>query len=107
MSEPFVGEIRRFPYEQIPNGWLACDGQEVSTAVYATLYQIISNTYGGEAGSTFALPDLQGAFAVSQGGNAGALGTTSFAPGPPAAYQVVCFAIAFEGMYPPIESEEK
>jgi microcystin-dependent protein len=87
---------------------LACDGQVLPTAQYAALYQLITNTYGGQAASnTFALPNLQGAVAVSQGGNAGAMGASSFAPGPPAAFQTVCFAIAFEGMYPPIQSEEK
>lgn len=107
MSEPYIGEIRRFPYQMIPGGWLACDGQLLSTTQYAALYQLITNTYGGEAGSTFALPNLQGAIPVSQGGTAGALGTTSFAPGPQMAFQVVCFAIAFEGIYPQNESQEK
>ena len=106
MSEPYIGEIRRFPYGLIPEGWLACDGQELPTTQYASLYQLIANTYGAGSATTFVLPNLQGGFAVSQGGDAGALGTTSFAPGPPAAFQVVCFAIAFEGIYPPIQSEE-
>lgn len=102
--EPYVGEIRRFPYQQLPQYWLACDGQMLPVAQYAELYKVIANTYGGEAGSTFALPDLQGCVAVSQGGTAGATGATAFAPGPPAAYQTVCFAIAVSGVYPPIGS---
>ena len=106
MSEPYIGEIRRFPYELIPVGWLACDGQELPTSQYAALYKLIANTYGAGSATTFVLPNLQSAFAVSQGGDAGAVGTASFAPGPAAAYQVVCFAIAFEGIYPPIEPEE-
>lgn len=107
MSEPFLGEIRRFPYQEIPQGWLACDGQIVSADLYATLYTTIANTYGGEAPNTFALPNLQGCVAVSQGGTAGAVGAGEFAPGPAAAYQVVCFAIAVEGVYPETGSEEK
>jgi hypothetical protein len=32
------------------------------------------------------------------------VGTSEFTPGPPAAYQTVCFAIALFGLYPPIGS---
>jgi microcystin-dependent protein len=109
MSDPYVGEIRRFPYEQIPQGWLPCDGQVVSATQYSALYELIQNSYGGEASSTFALPNLQGAIALSQGGTAGAVGEGIYVPGPKAAFQVVCFAIAVEdAIYPPIQqSEEK
>ena len=108
MAEPYIGEIRRFPYEEIPTGWFVCDGQVLSTTQYSALYQLIANTYGGDAASnTFAIPSLQGTVAVGQGGDAGALGQSEFAPGPAMAFQTVCFAIAYEGIYPPIESEEK
>lgn len=108
MSEPYLGEIRRFPYEMLPDGWLACDGQEVPSAQYAALHDVIANTYGGQAGSTFALPDLRGAVAVSQGGNAGPLGSSVFGPGPQAPFQTVCFAIAAVGIYPsPPSASEK
>jgi microcystin-dependent protein len=100
MSEPYVGEIRRFPYGTIPDGWLACDGQVLPADQYPSLYKIITNTYGGIDGSTFALPNLQGCVAVGQGGSAGALGQSTFAPGPAAAFQIVFFAIAMDGLYP-------
>lgn len=106
MSEPYLGEIRRFPYPQIPQGWLPCDGQVVSATQYSALYELIANAYGGETGSTFALPNLQGCVSLSQGGTAGAVGATIFVPGPQAAYQIVCFAIAVEGIYPPVQSQE-
>ena len=67
MSEPYVGEIRRFPYQELPTGWMACDGQVLSTADYRELYELIANTYGGQAPATFALPNLTGGVAVSQG----------------------------------------
>ncbi|HEX6100183.1 MAG TPA: phage tail protein [Thermoanaerobaculia bacterium] len=106
MSEAYVGEIRRFPYQQIPDGWLACDGTVVPTDRYPVLYKVIGNTYGGDAGgSTFTLPNLQNAVAVSQGGNAGALGVAVYVPGPEAAYQTVCFAINTIGLYPVPPSE--
>lgn len=101
MSEAYAGEIRRFPYEQIPDDWLACDGTVLPSDRYPVLSKIIGNTYGGDAGAgTFALPDLRNAVAVSQGGNAGAVGTSVYVPGPAAAYQTVCFAINTVGIYP-------
>lgn len=27
MAEPFLGEIRLFSFNKIPNGWLPCNGQ--------------------------------------------------------------------------------
>lgn len=44
--------------------WLACNGQAVSKAVYADLYEVLKNGGGtcvfGESGSNFNLPDLRG-----------------------------------------------
>lgn len=55
-----VGTI--IPYsgstENIPKGWLACTGTNLNVVSYPLLYQCIGNTYGGTAGSTFALPSL-------------------------------------------------
>ena len=43
------------------NGWLLCDGTEVSRSTYAALFAVIQETYGaGNGSSTFLLPDLRG-----------------------------------------------
>lgn len=60
MSEPFVGEIRIFPYSFPPRLWADCDGQMLPVAQNPTLFSVIGTTYGGDGYSTFALPDLQG-----------------------------------------------
>lgn len=61
-----------------PTDWLLCDGSAVSRATYATLFGIISTTYGvGDGSTTFNLPDLQGNVAVGKdSGTFSALGDT-------------------------------
>ena len=53
----------------LPNGWLACRGQEVSKTTYAKLYAIIGDMYsnGDETAGNFRLPDLQGRTAIGVG----------------------------------------
>lgn len=60
MSEPFIGEIRMMPYAFTPEGWLRCDGQTYATSTYPALAYIVSNAYGGNGQTTFAVPDLRG-----------------------------------------------
>lgn len=55
----YVGEIRLMAFKVVPQGWLACDGQELQSAQYSQLAQLLGNTYGGTS-STFKLPDLRG-----------------------------------------------
>ena len=44
----------------VPDGWLLCDGSQVSKTTYSHLYETIGVGYGTEYNSTFALPDLSG-----------------------------------------------
>ncbi|PAF29795.1 InlB B-repeat-containing protein [Paenibacillus sp. 7516] len=53
-----LGEVRIFPYQFTPPGWLALNGQEVSTSNYSDLYQMIGTTYGGDGNTTFKLPNM-------------------------------------------------
>jgi microcystin-dependent protein len=47
----------------VPNGWLVCDGSEISRTTYASLYVIIGDAFGeGDGATTFNLPDLRGRF---------------------------------------------
>lgn len=57
--DPFIGEIRPFPFTFAPQGWLYCDGSLVSINNYQTLYSLIGVTYGGDGQNTFGLPDLR------------------------------------------------
>lgn len=59
MEQPYIGEIRLMSFKTVPQGWLACDGQELQAAQYSQLAQLLGNTYGGTS-TTFKLPDLRG-----------------------------------------------
>src|SRR5262245_49836923 len=60
MSDPFVAEIRIFPFNFPPRGWAFCDGQLLPLSQNTALFSLLGTTYGGDGKSTFALPDLQG-----------------------------------------------
>jgi microcystin-dependent protein len=59
-QSPFIGELRLFPYNFTPSGWLACEGQLLPIAQNNALYSILGANYGGNGVYTFALPDLRG-----------------------------------------------
>lgn len=62
-GETTSGTVMAFAGTQVPPGWLACDGSQVSRTTYAQLYAAIGNTYGaGNGSTTFNLPDLRGEF---------------------------------------------
>jgi microcystin-dependent protein len=67
--DPFVAEIRIFPFTFAPSGWAFCDGQLMPISQNTALFSLLGTTYGGDGKSTFALPDLQGAIPMhpSQG----------------------------------------
>lgn len=60
MADPFVAEIRVFPFNFAPKGWAWCDGQLMPISQNTALFSLLGTTYGGDGKSTFALPDLQG-----------------------------------------------
>jgi microcystin-dependent protein len=60
VADPFVAEIRIFPFNFAPKGWAWCDGQLLPLSQNTALFSLLGTTYGGNGKSTFALPDLQG-----------------------------------------------
>ena len=58
--DPFVAEIRMFPFNFPPKGWAWCDGQLLPLSQNTALFSLLGTTYGGNGKSNFALPDLQG-----------------------------------------------
>ncbi|WOS40495.1 phage tail protein [Xanthomonas rydalmerensis] len=71
MSNSFIGEVRAFPYNFAPEGWLDCMGQLVSVQQYQMLFSLLSNFYGGDGRATFGLPDLRGRAVVGRGQGTG------------------------------------
>jgi len=60
MADPFVAEMRIFPFNFPPKGWAWCDGQLLPISQNTALFSLLGTTYGGDGKSTFALPDMQG-----------------------------------------------
>lgn len=71
MSEPFVAEIRIFPFNFPPKGWAFCDGQLMPISQNTALFALLGTFYGGDGKSTFALPDLKGRVPVHTGQGSG------------------------------------
>jgi microcystin-dependent protein len=67
VSDPFLAEIRIFPFNFAPTGWALCDGQLMSISQNTALFSLLGTTYGGDGRSTFGLPNLQGQAPMQQG----------------------------------------
>lgn len=67
MADPFVAEIRIFPFNFAPKGWAWCDGQLLPLSQNTALFSLLGTTYGGNGKSNFALPDLQGCVPMHPG----------------------------------------
>lgn len=57
---PMLGQIVAYTGENIPDGWLPCDGRMLRRRVYPQLFSAIGTQYGDGDGSNtaFNLPDL-------------------------------------------------
>jgi microcystin-dependent protein len=60
MADPFVAEIRIFPFNFAPRGWAWCNGQLLPISQNTALFALLGTVYGGDGKSNFALPNLQG-----------------------------------------------
>lgn len=69
-NQGIIGEIKLFAGNNIPNGWLECDGSPVLKSSYPALFNAIGNTWGtaGDA-DHFILPDLSGRVPVGRDAN--------------------------------------
>ena len=80
------GTITAFIGTTIPNGWIECNGSELSKSEYSVLYSVIGDTYGTSSNSNnFILPDFRGRVLMTAGsgldnnGNQG--GSTTYSVG--------------------------
>lgn len=54
-----VGSLMPYAGTTPPDGWLICDGSEISRTTYARLFSVIGTTYGaGDGNSSFNIPDF-------------------------------------------------
>jgi len=63
-----IGSIFPFAGNNVPFGYLLCDGSEIEKVRYLDLFDAIGNTYGipSVGFETFKLPDLRGRFALGR-----------------------------------------
>ncbi len=83
MANMYVGEIRMFGGNFAPKGWAFCNGQILPISQNQALFSLIGTFYGGDGMTTFALPNLQGRFAIHQGTGGGSSYTIGQASGSP------------------------
>lgn len=67
MSDPFVAEIRIFPFNFPPTGWAFCNGQLLPINQNTALFSLLGTTYGGDGRVTYALPNMQGSVPMHPG----------------------------------------
>jgi microcystin-dependent protein len=67
VTNPFVAEIRIFPFNFAPTGWAFCNGQLLPLSQNTALFSLLGTTYGGDGKSNFALPNLQGSAPMHPG----------------------------------------
>jgi len=82
VSEEFQAQVTLFSIptgtimygltQNMGNGWLLCDGREVSRTTYAALFNEIGTRYGdGDTSTTFNLPDIRGRSPIGAGTGSG------------------------------------
>ncbi|WP_028865713.1 phage tail protein [Psychromonas aquimarina] len=67
MAEPFIGEVDLYGFNFVPQDWGQCSGGIISISSNQALFSLLGTAYGGDGRSNFALPDLRGKMAISEG----------------------------------------
>jgi microcystin-dependent protein len=67
MAEPFLGEVKMMSFNFAPRGWAQCNGQVLPVPQNSALFSLLSNKFGGNGQTTFALPDLRGRTPIHAG----------------------------------------
>ena len=66
-SELSIGAIRTFGFNFEPGGMLDTNGVSISINSNPALFTLMNTVFGGDGGTTFAMPDLQNNLAIGQG----------------------------------------
>jgi microcystin-dependent protein len=69
--EAYLGYVMFTAGSYAPRGWSLCQGQIMSVAQNTALFSLMGNTYGGNAQTTFGLPNLGGRTLVGTGQSPG------------------------------------
>ena len=69
--ETFLGQIAMFGFNFAPRGWFFCAGQLLSVPQFSSVFALVGDFYGGDARTTFGLPDLRGRVPLGATGGQG------------------------------------
>lgn len=67
MADPYIGEIRPMAFNYAPSGWGFCVGSILQINSNQALYALLSDAYGGNGRTNFALPNLAGRVPLGHG----------------------------------------
>ena len=59
-QEEYLGAIKLFATAFVPRKYMLCDGRTLSVRDHPALFSLLGAQFGGDARSTFCLPDLKG-----------------------------------------------
>jgi microcystin-dependent protein len=65
--EGVLAVVTCFAADFAPRGWAFCSGQLLPISQNMALFSLLGTTFGGNGQTTFALPDMRGRTAISQG----------------------------------------
>ena len=63
----FIGSMMLVGFNFAPTGFALCQGQLLPISQNAALFSLLGTQFGGDGKSNFALPNMQGRLAISQG----------------------------------------
>ncbi|WP_105167637.1 phage tail protein [Pseudoalteromonas sp. T1lg23B] len=72
-TEPFIGSMMPFGGSFVIERWTMCLGQLQAISENTALFSLLGTIYGGDARTTFGIPDLRGRSPVGQGPMPGGL----------------------------------
>ena len=100
---PMTGEVRLWAMERVPREWIACAGQLLPIGRNTMLFALLGNAFGGDGRTTFAVPNLEGAFPMHPGKpeERGQASGVSAEDGSTRPLLVVQYCLAMKGLFPP------
>lgn len=92
--DAYVGVILPIGFNYPPYGTNFCDGTTFQVSQNATLFSLISNVFGGNGTTTFAVPDLRGRAIIGTGHSQVPNSTVNFTWGSHAGAETVTLMVA-------------
>lgn len=68
-SDPYLGEICTFAFDYCPVGFVEANGQILAVSANQALHSLLGTSFGGTAGTNFAVPDLRNRAPTGKGTN--------------------------------------